>query len=94
MRAAAAVFAVFLVAACSTPVEPPAAAVSDLAPGVTLRAAMDVFVKENHDVAAGVKQQLEADARYVRDFVEDVKASGFVAEALAQHNQTGAAVAP
>jgi polar amino acid transport system substrate-binding protein len=85
---------------------------------------VDVFVKENHDVAAGVKQQLETDARrvpgvrllpgrfmvinqamasqkgreagarYVRDFVEDVKASGFVAKALAQHNQTGAAVAP
>jgi hypothetical protein len=59
-----------------------------------MRAAMDVFAKENHDVAAGVKQQLEAGARYVRDFVEDVKASGFVAKALAQHNQTGAAVAP
>lgn len=85
---------------------------------------VDVFLQDSHDVAAGVKQQLEADARrapgvrllpgrfmvinqamasqkgresgarYVRDFVEDVKASGFVVKALAQHNQTGAAVAP
>jgi polar amino acid transport system substrate-binding protein len=84
---------------------------------------VDVFMKENYDVAAGVKQQLEADARrvpglrllpgrfmvinqamasqrgreagarYVRDFVEDVKASGFVAKALERHKQT-AAVAP
>jgi polar amino acid transport system substrate-binding protein len=90
----------------------------------TSAAVVDVFQKDKHDVAAGVKQQLEADARrvpdvrllpgrfmvinqamasqkgreagarYVRDFVEDVKASGFVAQALARHNQTGAAVAP
>jgi polar amino acid transport system substrate-binding protein len=84
---------------------------------------VDVLMKENYEVAAGVKQQLEADARrvpglrllpgrfmvinqamasqrgreagarYVRDFVEDVKASGFVANALERHKQT-AAVAP
>jgi len=83
----------------------------------------DTFVKENYEVAAGVKQQLEADAkrvpgvrllpgrfmvinqamasqrgkeagaRYVREFIEDVKASGFVAKALERHKQT-AAVAP
>jgi polar amino acid transport system substrate-binding protein len=83
----------------------------------------DTFIKENYEVAAGVKQQLEADARrvpgvrllpgrfmvinqamasqrgkeagarYVREFVEDVKASGFVAKALERHQQT-AAVAP
>jgi polar amino acid transport system substrate-binding protein len=83
----------------------------------------DTFMKENYEVAAGVKQQLEADsrrvpgarllpgrfmvinqamasqrgkeagARYLRDFVEDVKASGFVAKALERHKQT-AAVAP
>ena len=85
---------------------------------------VDVFMKENYDVAAGVKQQLEADARrvpglrllpgrfmvinqamasqrgrqagarYVRDFVEDVKASGFVAKALERHKQTAAVASP
>jgi polar amino acid transport system substrate-binding protein len=84
---------------------------------------VDVFTKENYEVAAGVKQQLESDARrvpglrllpnrfmvinqamasrtgrdagarYVREFVEDVKASGFVAKALERHQQT-AVVAP
>jgi polar amino acid transport system substrate-binding protein len=33
-------------------------------------------------------------ARYVRTFVEDVKASGFVADALKRSNQTDATVAP
>jgi len=88
---------------------------------------VDLFMKENYEVAAGVKQQLENDARrvpgvrllpgrfmvinqamasqritetrgaagarYLRDFVEDVKASGFVAKALERHKQT-AVVAP
>ena len=35
----------------------------------------------------------EAGARYVREFIEDMKASGFVAKALERHKQT-AAVAP
>ncbi|MGE3843330.1 MAG: ABC transporter substrate-binding protein [Vicinamibacterales bacterium] len=35
----------------------------------------------------------EAGARYVREFIEDLKASGFIARALARHNQT-AVVAP
>ena len=83
-----------------------------------------MMVAQNLDVAAGVKQQLEADARrvpnvrllpgrfmvinqamgvpqgrpaaaaYVKQFVEDVKASGFVAESLKRHRIEGAAVAP
>jgi len=82
------------------------------------------FMKEGYEVAAGVKQQLEADAkktpgvrllpgrfmvinqamasqrdrpagaRYVREFIEEMKASGFVAQALARHGVQGAAVAP
>jgi polar amino acid transport system substrate-binding protein len=36
----------------------------------------------------------EAGAKYVRDFVEDMKASGFVAQALERHAIQGAAVAP
>ena len=85
---------------------------------------VDFTLRENLDVAAGVKQQLEADAkrvggmrllpgrfmvinqamasrkggeagaRYVRDFVEEMKASGFVARALERHRIEGAAVAP
>lgn len=86
---------------------------------------MDVFVAEGHDVAAGVKQQLEADARRfpghrllpgrfmviqqamgvpksrgeaaraaLADFVEEMKASGFVLEALTRHRIEGASVAP
>jgi polar amino acid transport system substrate-binding protein len=84
---------------------------------------VDLFMKENYEVAAGVKQQLERDAqrvagvrllpgrfmvinqamasqrskeagaRYVREFVEEMKASGFVARALERHKQS-AAVAP
>jgi len=82
------------------------------------------FLARNLDVAAGVKQQLEADAKrvggvrlldgnfmvinqamaaprgreagsaYLREFVEEMKASGFVAAALARHGIEGAAVAP
>ena len=90
----------------------------------TSPAVTDLFVAQKLDVAAGVKQQLEADARripglrmlegrfmvinqamgtprgrnagarYLRDFVEEMKSSGFVAEALKRHRIEGAAVAP
>ena len=36
----------------------------------------------------------QAGARYLAAFVEDVKASGFVADALARHRIEGATVAP
>ena len=83
------------------------------------------FMEHGLDVAAGVKQQLEADqqrfadlrllpgrfmviqqamglstavgdaaASELRQFVEDMKASGYVAEALARHGVQGASVAP
>ncbi|WP_137917612.1 ABC transporter substrate-binding protein [Hydrogenophaga sp. 2FB] len=86
---------------------------------------VDVFVETQADVAAGVKQQLEADlnrfpghrilpgrfmliqqamgcpkgrstdaATYLAVFVEEMKASGFVAEALTRHGIEGASVAP
>ena len=86
---------------------------------------VDEFLSVNADVAAGVKQQLEADAarlpglrllpgrfmvieqamglpasrpedaaRYLANFVESAKSSGFVAEALERHKIQGAAVAP
>lgn len=86
---------------------------------------VQTFLDQNLEVAAGVKQQLEADAREAHGlrllderfmvirqamgvpksrgaaaaqalhaFVEEAKASGFVAEALARHGIVGASVAP
>ncbi|MFT3720606.1 ABC transporter substrate-binding protein [Pseudorhodoferax sp.] len=88
-------------------------------------AVVQSFLDEGAEVAAGVKQQLEADAARLGGlrllpgrfmviqqamglpegrgaaaqaalaaFVEDMKASGFVAEALRRHGVAGAAVAP
>jgi polar amino acid transport system substrate-binding protein len=44
--------------------------------------------------AMGTPKGREAAARYLRTFVEDVKASGFVADALKRSNQPDATVAP
>ena len=85
---------------------------------------VDMMVAQKLEVAAGVRQQLEADAKrvpgvrllagrfmvinqamavpkgrdagakYVRDFIEEMKISGFVAQALARYHVEGAAVAP
>ena len=86
---------------------------------------VDTFLAQGCEVAAGVKQQLEADALRVpgmrllpgrfmviqqamglpksrsadavavlRAYVEDMKQSGFVAEALQRHSIQGASVAP
>ena len=90
----------------------------------TSQAVTDLFVAQGLDVAAGVKQQLQADAKripslrllegrfmvinqamgtpkgrevganYLREFIEEMKASGFVARALERHRIEGAAVAP
>jgi polar amino acid transport system substrate-binding protein len=90
----------------------------------TSPAVVDTFLAQNVEVAAGVKQQLQADARrlpglrlldgrfmviqqamglpkgrddgfkYVQAFIEEMKASGFVAQALQRHRIEGAAVAP
>ena len=90
----------------------------------TSPAVTDMFVAQKLEVAAGVRQQLEADARripglrllegrfmvnnqamgtptgreagarYLREFVEEMKASGFVAQALERHRVQGASVAP
>lgn len=90
----------------------------------TSPAVVDLFLAQNHEVAAGVRQQLEMDARrvggvhvldgrfmaihqamgtpraraagaaYLRGFVEEMKASGFVAQALARHRIEGAMVSP
>ena len=89
----------------------------------TSPAVTDLFMAQNLEVAAGVKQQLQADAqrlpglrllserfmvieqamglpkgreaaaRYLNVFIEEMKASGFVATALARHGIEGAAVA-
>jgi polar amino acid transport system substrate-binding protein len=86
---------------------------------------VDTFLEQGLEVAAGVKQQLEADAqripglrlldgrfmviqqamgtartrgheasRCLGEFVEEMKASGFVAQALRSHRIDGASVAP
>ncbi|AMM18555.1 ABC transporter substrate-binding protein (plasmid) [Burkholderia sp. PAMC 28687] len=86
---------------------------------------VQTFVEQNLEVAAGVKQQLEADAAktpglrllnerfmviqqamgtpksrgaaaaaYLADFVEEIKASGFVQNALEMHRIAGASLAP
>jgi polar amino acid transport system substrate-binding protein len=91
----------------------------------TSPAVVETFLQERAEVAAGVKQQLEADAArigglrlldqrfmliqqamgvpksrgpeaaaYLAGFVEQMKASGFVADALTRHGINGAAVAP
>jgi polar amino acid transport system substrate-binding protein len=87
-------------------------------------AVVDTMLAQNIEVAAGVKQQLQMDAKrlpgmrlldgrfmvinqamglpkgrdaalgYLSAFVQDMKASGFVAQALVRHGIEGAAVAP
>jgi polar amino acid transport system substrate-binding protein len=44
--------------------------------------------------AMGTPQGRPAAARYLGSFIEEMKASGFVAEALKRSNQPDAAVAP
>jgi polar amino acid transport system substrate-binding protein len=90
----------------------------------TSSAVVDLFVAQKLEVAAGVRQQLEADAkriaglrllagrfmvinqamgtprgreagaRYLREFIEEMKASGFVARALERSGVDGVSVAP
>ncbi|MDR5828836.1 ABC transporter substrate-binding protein [Caballeronia sp. LP006] len=88
-------------------------------------AVVDTFLRDGIEVAAGVKQQLEADAartpgvrlldgrfmvirqamglpktrgdaatQYLRDFIEDIKRSGFIRDAFARHGITGVSLAP
>jgi polar amino acid transport system substrate-binding protein len=88
-------------------------------------AVVDVFLEQNLEVASGVKQQLEADAKrlpnlrllpgrfmviqqamglpksrgepaaeVLRGFVEEMKACGFIQQALEKHGIQGASVAP
>ena len=89
----------------------------------TSPAVVDVFLQQKYEVAAGVKQQLEADMKrvsgvrllpghfmeirqslatpknreaahaYLINFIEEMKRTGFVAQALARHHIQGAAVA-
>jgi polar amino acid transport system substrate-binding protein len=91
----------------------------------TSPAVLSTFLDSGAEVAAGVKQQLEADAAklgglrlldqrfmeirqamgvpksrgaeaaaFLAQFVEEMKASGFVADALQRHQIKGASVAP
>jgi polar amino acid transport system substrate-binding protein len=98
---------------------------ADIVRAPTSPAVVDTFLEQQADVAAGVRQQLEADcarlggmrmlpgrfmviqqamgvpksrgeaaARLLREFVEEMKASGFVADAMQRHRIAGAEVAP
>jgi polar amino acid transport system substrate-binding protein len=89
------------------------------------QAVVSTFLKDGFEVAAGVKQQLEADTRgvqgvrmlderfmvirqamgvpkdrgpqaalFLRTFVEDMKARGFVKDAMTRHGIQGAGIAP
>lgn len=90
----------------------------------TSPAVVDLFLAQNMEVAAGVRQQLEADAQrvggvrllpgrfmvieqamgvpkgrlaaqaWLSAYIEEMKRSGFVADALQRHGVQGAAVAP
>jgi len=44
--------------------------------------------------AIGTPRARVAGAQYLREFVEEMKASGFVAQSLARHHIEGALVAP
>jgi len=44
--------------------------------------------------AIGTPRGRDAGAAYLRDFIEDVKASGFVAQAMEKHGVRGVSVAP
>lgn len=98
---------------------------AQLVKAATSQAVVETFLGQNLEVAAGVRQQMESDAKrlgglrllpgrfmvihqamgmskgrgqtahdYLFAFVEEMKASGFVAEALKRHGIEGAAVAP
>lgn len=89
------------------------------------QAVVSTFLAQNFEVAAGVKQQLEADTRemkgvrmlderfmvirqamgvpkdrgieaalYLRTFIEEMKANGFVKTSMLQHGIQGAGIAP
>ncbi len=90
----------------------------------TSQAVVDHLVAQSLDVAAGVRRQLESDARripglrllpgrfmaidqamgipkgrdaalpWLRDFVEEMKGTGFVSQSLARHRIEGATLAP
>ncbi|MFL5454132.1 MAG: hypothetical protein ACJ78V_19605, partial [Myxococcales bacterium] len=90
----------------------------------TTPGAIDLFLQEKLDAAAGIKQVFvrvakenatvrvvdgrfmrieqamavpkgrEGAAKYVRDFVEEMKASGFIARSLAASGQRDAEIAP
>ena len=97
---------------------------AEIVRAATSQAVVDTFMVSGLDVAAGVKQQLQADAQRISglrllpgrfmviqqamvisqsrgpaaatllaDFVEEIKASGFVATALERHGIEGAIVA-
>ena len=87
------------VTACAVaPVTPDASpAAASLAPSGKLRAAINFCkpILATRDAATGEARRVSVDlARYLTEFVEEMKASGFVASALKRHGIEGAALAP
>jgi polar amino acid transport system substrate-binding protein len=70
-------------------VKPPLAALSASRPGTRLLPERFMAINQ----AMGLPARRESGARYLRAFVDDVKASGFVAEAFARNRVDGAAIA-
>jgi len=59
-------------------------------PGVRLLPGRFMVINQ----AMASQRNKEAGARYVREFIEEMKASGFVAKAIERHHQPSAVVAP
>src|SRR6266700_3358500 len=62
--------------------------------GVIVGSAYDLHLWRELEQATGTPRGPEAAARYLRDFVEEMKTSGFVARAFASNRITGASMAP
>lgn len=71
-------------------VKPQLAALSASRPGTRLLPEPFMAIRQ----AMGLPAQREAGARYLRAFVDEMKASGFVAEAFARNRIEGASMAP
>jgi polar amino acid transport system substrate-binding protein len=71
-------------------VKQPLVAFAKLNPGVRIMDGRFMQIQQ----AMGSARGREAGTQYLRAFIEDMKASGFVAEALRRSNQPDAAVAP
>ena len=100
LRLASALFSRILIAACSTtPIAPAPSAAGvkqqlekDMKRIAGLRMLDGRFMEINQ--AMGTAKGRDEGIKYLRAFIEELKASGFVAAALERHHIDGVAVAP